>query len=776
MSQGGAHAVIAAMPVVFGGSVRRRFRGLGWGLVAAGVIAVSMLVIIGAISAHGDVAFNRWVGWATIIALPFAAIGIVLVLVEKIGRDRDRDRERTSVSASGHGLRVVQVSEHSAHPSLDPAYVSESIAHQTAVDEDVLNPVAPTMDRPRGLDTGETPGFSGGDKGHVFISYARADGSEHALGLERALRIEGFTTWLDVRDIDLSADFTSEIENAIKSAVAVVLCVTQDISRPDSFVRREIAFAKLANRPVVVARFADIPPPISVASNTYLDFHISSDIALAQLLQFLRRRNSASEGLPETARNSYLASLYHEIIDRLDDAIILPVIGRRMRLLEASGLIASADVPSTSSEVLSSRYFRPAYGPIAGAGIRRAFDHARRRMAVVGAPGAGKTITLMILARDLASEAITDPDKPIPLLVSAASWQSDATEERSLCAWLANEVPVLADSIVDLIRSQKVILLVDGLDELPPRILKSKESEEKQPRKDLIRALPQSGPLVIASRPREFEEAANELEVRTVFELQPLTDAQVSTFVAELPNVAAVLRQDDELRVAARTPLMLSLICSALDTARRKEVGHLTPPEARDLIIGNYIESRYERESRRWKNTGDAPPPLEGLYRGLGSLAMSDAGGGGNRNLFSGKQVQSELSSDAYALVLNANIMIVTRSRAVRFYHLAFRDHFAFRYAQAALHDPDPIIRDRAAWALWEIPDRRVVDLLIEALTDPYPYARGSAASALGRIGDHRAIAPLTKLLADETPVMSMYGSSIAEVARHAITQIRKAR
>lgn len=88
--------MIAAMPAMFGGSVRRRFRGLGWGLVAAGVIAVSILVIIGAISAHGDVAFNRWVGWATIIALPFAAIGIVLVLVEKIGRDRDRDRQRSA--------------------------------------------------------------------------------------------------------------------------------------------------------------------------------------------------------------------------------------------------------------------------------------------------------------------------------------------------------------------------------------------------------------------------------------------------------------------------------------------------------------------------------------------------------------------------------------------------------------------------------------------------------------------------------------------------------
>ena len=118
--------------------------------------------------------------------------------------------------------------------------------------------------------------------------------------------------------------------------------------------------------------------------------------------------------------------------------------------------------------------------------------------------------------------------------------------------------------------------------------------------------------------------------------------------------------------------------------------------------------------------------------------------------------------------------MIATRRHALRFYHLALRDHFAFHYAQAVIHDLDPVIRDSAAWALWQIPDRRVVDLLLEALSDRCEYARGSAASALGRIGDPRAIGPLTKLLADDTQVVSMYGNTIADVARWAITQIHR--
>ena len=432
-------------------------------------------------------------------------------------------------------------------------------------------------------------------------------------------------------------------------SLAVVLCVTPDVDRADSFVRREIAFAQLVNRPIIVARFAKVPPPISVVNNTYVDFHASGETALAQLLRFLRQRTFRKVSLPQTARNSYLAALYHEIIDRLNDAILLPVVGRRMQLLEATGMIARSKISSSGPEVLSSRYFQPARGPVAGIGIRQALDYARQRLAIVGPAGSGKTIALMVLARELASEAITDPDKPLPLLVSAASWEAGGTAEAGLISWLAREVPVLAEAIPDLIRARQVMLLVDGLDELPYMISKSEGAEQRYPRTELVRELPGACPLVVASRPHEFQAAAADLEISRVFELQPLTDAQVAEFVAQVPAAAAILNQDD-----------------------------------------------------------------------------------------------------------------------------ALRDHFAFRYAQDAIHDPDPTIRDSAAWALWQIPDRRAVDLLLEALGDPYPYARGSAASALGRIGDPRAIGLLTKLLTDKTQVVSTYGNTIADVARWAITQIHQ--
>ena len=59
----------------------------GWGLVAIGVVMLAVVVTVGALRAHSDDAFNRWVGWATIWALVVAALGVLLVVWDKVFPD-----------------------------------------------------------------------------------------------------------------------------------------------------------------------------------------------------------------------------------------------------------------------------------------------------------------------------------------------------------------------------------------------------------------------------------------------------------------------------------------------------------------------------------------------------------------------------------------------------------------------------------------------------------------------------------------------------------------
>ena len=94
--------------------------------------------------------------------------------------------------------------------------------------------------------------------GHVFISYARTDGRDYAEKLEAELQAAGFTTWRDTRNLDPHQDFTAEIEEGISEASRVVVCLTPDSKRSDSFVRREIQYAMLCEKRIIPLRFADI--------------------------------------------------------------------------------------------------------------------------------------------------------------------------------------------------------------------------------------------------------------------------------------------------------------------------------------------------------------------------------------------------------------------------------------------------------------------------------------------------------------------------------------
>ena len=104
---------------------------------------------------------------------------------------------------------------------------------------------------------------------HVFISYARKDGELHAIKLEQGIVTDcGLKTLRDKRDIDPTQDFSGEIEKAIEAASHMVVCITSDVRRGDSFVRREIGYAQALKKAVIVARFEDVVPPIQVVTVT----------------------------------------------------------------------------------------------------------------------------------------------------------------------------------------------------------------------------------------------------------------------------------------------------------------------------------------------------------------------------------------------------------------------------------------------------------------------------------------------------------------------------
>jgi energy-coupling factor transporter ATP-binding protein EcfA2 len=85
------------------------------------------------------------------------------------------------------------------------------------------------------------------------------------------------------------------------------------------------------------------------------------------------------------------------------------------------------------------------------------------RTALLGAPGSGKSTTLRKLALELAHQALADDRAPIPLLVSLGEWIGD----EPLSEFLAVKAPEAGGVVEGLAKAGRLVLLLDGLNEMP---------------------------------------------------------------------------------------------------------------------------------------------------------------------------------------------------------------------------------------------------------------------------------------------------------------------
>ncbi|MBN1641912.1 MAG: SUMF1/EgtB/PvdO family nonheme iron enzyme [Anaerolineae bacterium] len=88
-----------------------------------------------------------------------------------------------------------------------------------------------------------------------------------------------------------------------------------------------------------------------------------------------------------------------------------------------------------------------------------------RRIILLGDPGSGKTTTLWRLALEYAQTAREDPDAPLPVFVPLGGY----SDERPLQMYLAECFWPLGPRIGSYLASGRLVLLLDGLNEMPQR-------------------------------------------------------------------------------------------------------------------------------------------------------------------------------------------------------------------------------------------------------------------------------------------------------------------
>jgi hypothetical protein len=196
----------------------------------------------------------------------------------------------------------------------------------------------------------------------------------------------------------------------------------------------------------------------------------------------------------------------------------------------------------------------------------------RRRLVILGDPGMGKTTLAVLLLRDLLEHP--QPEEPVPVLLSMSGWDPGA---ESLHAWaarrLAEDYPALRaadfgpDVARPLVDQRRILLVLDGLDELPERVRPGILDQLNAAAAD---------PLILTCRSAEYETALTDqgrrrLTSAAVIEPDPLTATDAANYLQRnlTPDAArrwaallSTLKNDQNSPIsqALSTPLALWLL------------------------------------------------------------------------------------------------------------------------------------------------------------------------------------------------------------------------
>ena len=224
-----------------------------------------------------------------------------------------------------------------------------------------------------------------------------------------------------------------------------------------------------------------------------------------------------------------------------------------------------------------------------------------RTLLILGAPGSGKTTTLLELSRDLINHAEQDSNEPIPVVFNLCSWTNDKLK---IADWIVQELNTkyqVSKAIgKDWLKNEQLLLLLDGLDEVIPQL-----------RLSCVQAINQfiqshgATEIVVCSRIKEYELISNRLKFQGAIFIQPLTLDQIQSYLSlsgiELAAVKTALQADTTLQELAKSPLMLNIITLAYQGMPITELPEMSLEERRQHLFDQYIQRMFERRNGNYK-------------------------------------------------------------------------------------------------------------------------------------------------------------------------------
>ncbi|MEB3278319.1 MAG: NACHT domain-containing protein [Lyngbya sp.] len=265
---------------------------------------------------------------------------------------------------------------------------------------------------------------------------------------------------------------------------------------------------------------------------------------------------------------------------------------------------------------------RPSFRLSSDCGIIPIFDRIGGKLLILGGTGAGKTTTLMGLARVLVKRALNDEGEPIPLLLNLATWTDS---EQSIESWIVEQLKIKYDIPTDLgkdwIDKLQILPLLDGLDEV-------ETSEHNQCILKLNEFLSSNIcplHLVVCSSVEAYHNCEAVLRLNGAILLRPLTKKQIRTYLmnARSRELWNNIENDEKLLKLAKKPLLLSMMTLAYEEILISSWKRLeTLEEQRQYLFNAYIRTQiapHREQSNSRKNWEEKN--LEKVRQGLEWLA-----------------------------------------------------------------------------------------------------------------------------------------------------------
>ena len=262
---------------------------------------------------------------------------------------------------------------------------------------------------------------------------------------------------------------------------------------------------------------------------------------------------------------------------------------------------------------------RPSFRLPPKASMAKVFDRTGGKLVILGATGAGKTTTLLELARVLISRAQKDASLPVPVLFELGSWKA---ESGAIADWLIAQLqfkyrisPAVGQK---WLAEQKLLPLLDGLDEVETH----RQNICIQAINQFVESEFKPKHLVACSSFEAYKNCDTRFRLQAAVLLKPLTETQIQNYLLEARSreLWYSIEREPELLKLAKVPLLLSMMALAYEDILIESWKRITSAEEqRKYLLTAYIRHQMTREVKQYPRGKERRP--EQIRHWLGWLA-----------------------------------------------------------------------------------------------------------------------------------------------------------